>query len=487
MEADKVKKKLNGSILKGSKIKVDEARPKKRRTPDLEGTAEEERDKTQKRKKRKTEKDVLPGVELVDRKVQRGWTKLPSQTKSSKDKKLKSETSAYSSKSECLFRTKIPPNVASSQKLSTKSKSKSKEGKGKTKVGKEAVVHEFSNTTKHATFLRDEQPVKKGKAVSEFVDGKGWVDEQGDLVEQVVPSAEKTRHFSAVSQVAEEMKKKKKRETVYPQPAVSAEDTEKQRSKNKATAQPDDDDTSSSGTSSDEDDSSSQSASSSKAEEEEANSTAEPLIPKTKPTTSSKPTTNGHPTTSTNPNTQPKETHPLETLFKQPPSTNPSPSNPKPTLQVQTSFTFFDPETDEHQPPATITSTNILQTPFTQRDFQQRGLRSAAPTPDTAAPGRGVPAGWARGEDLDEEEEEEEAVEEGDMSEGGVERNVKIKKRKEIGKETGESGVEKKNSSFKDWFWEHRGDTNRAWKKRRREMAKEKRKRENKRLGGRVS
>ena len=36
-------------------------------------------------------------------------------------------------------------------------------------------------------------------------------------------------------------------------------------------------------------------------------------------------------------------------------------------------------------------------------------------------------------------------------------------------------------SDFAKWFWEHRGETNRAWKRRRREAAKEKRKSDNKR------
>jgi hypothetical protein len=34
-------------------------------------------------------------------------------------------------------------------------------------------------------------------------------------------------------------------------------------------------------------------------------------------------------------------------------------------------------------------------------------------------------------------------------------------------------------SDFQKWFWEHRGDLNRSWKKRRKTTAKEKRYREN--------
>lgn len=38
-------------------------------------------------------------------------------------------------------------------------------------------------------------------------------------------------------------------------------------------------------------------------------------------------------------------------------------------------------------------------------------------------------------------------------------------------------------SDFANWFWENRGENNRAWKRRRREAAKEKRQRENRQRG----
>ncbi|KAI9715127.1 MAG: hypothetical protein M1812_006106 [Candelaria pacifica] len=478
MDAEKVKKKLNGSILKGSKIRVEEARPKKRRTPDVE-TAAEEQDKPRKRKKRKTERDVLPGVELTDRKVQRGWTKLPSHTKTAKDKKSKSETSAYSTNSECLFRTTLPSNASSSQHPTTKTSSKSEEKKNKKRAGREAVVHEFSKTTKHASFLRDKQAVKGSKTVTQYVDGKGWVDEQGGLVEAAKTGIHKHPTSSAKSQEAKERGDKSSKL----QAAVDSKHIEERDSE---PVIPEDDQTSSNGSSSDE--SSAESESVSEAESERDYSTARPTISITKTTTSKyktpkpgKAASNGHQTTSdtgitssikvTAPSPKasspPKDIHPLETIFKQP---NPksSATNPKPTLQVKTSFSFFEPDGEE-QPPATGT---IPQTPFTQRDFQERGLRSAAPTPDTAAPGRSFPSGWVKNE---EDEEEIKKVE------------VSLSPKKALGrKDSTAEEVAMGKSSFKDWFWEHRGDTNRAWKKRRREMAKEKRKRENKRRSGRI-
>lgn len=44
-------------------------------------------------------------------------------------------------------------------------------------------------------------------------------------------------------------------------------------------------------------------------------------------------------------------------------------------------------------------------------------------------------------------------------------------------------GVDQAETEFAKWFWENRGDNNRAWKKRRREVAKEERQRENRRKG----
>jgi hypothetical protein len=41
-------------------------------------------------------------------------------------------------------------------------------------------------------------------------------------------------------------------------------------------------------------------------------------------------------------------------------------------------------------------------------------------------------------------------------------------------------------SDFQKWFYEHRGEANRAWKRRRKLVAKDKRHRENKRRSDRV-
>jgi len=43
---------------------------------------------------------------------------------------------------------------------------------------------------------------------------------------------------------------------------------------------------------------------------------------------------------------------------------------------------------------------------------------------------------------------------------------------------------EKPESEFRKWFWENRGDLNRAWKKRRRDALKTKRHTENRKMTG---
>ena len=46
--------------------------------------------------------------------------------------------------------------------------------------------------------------------------------------------------------------------------------------------------------------------------------------------------------------------------------------------------------------------------------------------------------------------------------------------------------AKKEESTFRKWFYEHRGDNNRAWKKKRREAKKVQRQRENRRATRRV-
>ena len=417
MEATKIKKKLHGSILKGSKMKVEEARPEKRVNRDADEVekldAEAERKAKKVGKKRKREEGVLSGVELPkERKVKRGWTepvgslkngKVKTTAKSSKDKggkKAKAQTSLFSDGSECLFRTKLPPNTADVLKQSTDGV-KDVGKKKKSKSTREILVHEFSNTTKHATFLRDGHSSNGKTASSEFVEGKGWIDEEGKIVEP--PPKEQQLKVTPSIGATEERQSGTKKSAKKQEPSEGATFEDK-------VELADFDETSSSGISSSSDDDSvvdepdepitpsiitngvrdnsagneSDTTSSSGSSSSSVNAEADTTLP-------------GQTVTSTE--TLSSEIHPLEALFKKPkPASSGTPR--KPALEVKTTFSFFEPDDKNDD------STNRLipQTPFTQRDLQYRSMRSAAPTPDTAAPNKtGFGNLWGRDDDIESE------------------------------------------------------------------------------------
>lgn len=148
------------------------------------------------------------------------------------------------------------------------------------------------------------------------------------------------------------------------------------------------------------------------------------------------------------------------------------------------------------------TNGGVPFTPQTQRDIEFRGLRSAAPTPDTAAIGRRFSFPWRGGSEGIEEEEEEEVDE-------GLARNTRANEGRgevdavctvdavdtvggaEMAGVDGEANVDadgeekvEEESEFRKWFWENQGGLNRGWKRRRREAVKGKRNAENRRVGG---
>lgn len=457
-EAERMKKKYNGSILKGTKVHIEEAREKEKR-PEADDTPPGSDKHKRKRIKTAVREDgVLPGFELpVDRKVQRGWTKSSSQSKpgkASKDNKQKTQTSMFTSKEECLFKTNLPANVASVSSSSTLDpKSKLGKRKRKDKLEKQVVVHEFSNTTKQPSFIRDESSGRKTKVVTEYIEGKGWVNEEGNVTENV--RVRKGKKSAAVQEESETIPEPAR----IPEPqTISSHGSKTSQTVPVETQQPGpsvDDETSSSGTSS---------GSNSSEDDDES-------IPSDEKDGSVAGDVNG---TSRQENII-KDIHPLEAIFKRP-KLKTSPETPKPSLKVSTSFNFFEPDAEDAiGPPA------MPQTPFTQQDFQDRRQRSAAPTPDTAAPGRTFSRLWPN-DDEDADLPSEESSENGD---GHVEGSTEGTNGEATSK-TGEI-AEIRQSDFAKWFWEHRGETNRAWKKRRREAAKEKRHRENKRHGKSVT
>jgi len=134
-------------------------------------------------------------------------------------------------------------------------------------------------------------------------------------------------------------------------------------------------------------------------------------------------------------------------------------------------FSFFGADADADEEMDEVPSQMPL-TPFTQRDFEYRGIRSAAPTPDTAHANKRFVWPTENSEDEDEDEGPSSPI-------------------RQSGESSKEKGEEKQKgasaeSDFQKWFYEHRGDTSRAWKKRRRVVAKEKRHRENKKRDSRA-
>lgn len=523
MEAQKLKKKLNGSILKGSKIRIEDAKPEKRKVDEKdEASAVEQEDRPAKRakKEKKKEKDgVLSGFELPDtRKVKRGWTDPPVQGKAKTDKKDKRERakeSKYTKEPEMLFRTRLTPVAAAAASVEKVEKSKNK----KSKASRDVVVHEFSKTTKHASFLKSNQVSGTSKPATEYVDGKGWVDEDGNVVEAETVKARRSR----VLELAEAPKEGAQADVLRTDEEASSSDEDASETdapakvedlRNKAnsklkntlkstkpiTTPPTD---SESMTSSSDEISVVSSSSESDSESESASQASSSSISST-PT---RPLQNITITPASPSET--KEIHPLEALFKrpQPPMLSITPSaTPTRLAPINTSFSFFGGENAEDD---IDTAVNPPHTPFTRQDLQWRGLRSAAPTPDTAAIGGRFAFPW---ENSNEEEEDAEAGselndntkansathaydgedenEDGDV--GMVEANsTPLGTRalrsgiSPLGAE-GEDDGEGEESAFAKWFWEHRGENNRAWKKRRREALKVKRQRENRRLGRKV-
>ncbi|MCJ1477187.1 hypothetical protein MMC13_005858 [Lambiella insularis] len=502
MEAMKLKKKLNGSILKGSKVRVEEARPAKKLKRSAEDDdGEHEADKKIKRagKKSKREEGVLSGYELPqERKVKRGWTEAAAESKkdtvknSSKDRKTKRDKpakatpSSFSKEPECLFRTRLPPNKVTNAPKSTTKEQKPKRLKGGTSE-REAVVHEFSNTTKHPTFLRDSNDNSSGKIAVEYVDGKGWVNKDGKIVEEA-PKLDTRRKKTRATGGGEDPNPR-------PLPLRNGDAKEHETSSiiNGALRAPNSDDTSSSGTSTSSasdsgseevesggrtDDADIQNVQSSHLKTSSVGKDQRPIdTRKDSDATSSSGDSHSSPSSeedeisslkasSTEAST---DIHPLEALFKRP---KPSASDTlrKPQLEVKTSFSFFDSENTN----ASQTHHLMPQTPFTQRDLHHRSIRSAAPTPDTAAPNKsGFGNLWEQNDDVESDEDEEPTEAAGPLGDtplAGQDQSAE--------QATGEKPPE---SDFVKWFWEHRGETNRAWKKRLREAKKEKRQKENKR------
>ncbi|KAK6211686.1 hypothetical protein QIS74_10950 [Colletotrichum tabaci] len=513
-DAEKLKKKLNGAVLKGVKMRIDKARPVEDYTPaaDDEETGKKRKKKSKEKEERKRQKrddNVVEGVQLRDRKVKRGWTvpeeakireKKSKKDKEKKDKKDKTkrreERSKYTEKEECLMKTKLPAK----QLPPTTEPEDESERKKRKKKSREVIIHEFEKTTKFPTFLKATKPAPVESLTTEYVQGKGWVDAEGNVIE---PS--KIRRTAAApvdeSKAPKPSKKAKAPKPPPPPPqdedstsssaASSDADTSSDESSDdepepvkaapvtpaKQTPRPppaEDDTTSSSGSSSD--DSSSEDSSDNEEETGEAAKVSEPAAFETplsviKAADASRPRSAGSNVSLTikiPPPSTPAQVHPLEALYKRPQQGDDE--NPQ-TAKEAEPFSFFgagdndDLEDEEDVAPAG----QLPMTPFTAQEFEWRNVRSAAPTPDTAHPNHTKPF-WAIGAEGDEEEEEDEETREEIEATLNAERNAEA----ESGIAGGPAG------DFQKWFWDNRKNLNQSWMKRRKTAAKERRHRDNK-------
>lgn len=504
-DAQKIKNKLNGAVLKGVKIRVEPARQDNMPKPDpdaivkaVAGGDSERKSKKSKadkrEKKRKRDPQEIEGIELEEgRKVKRGWTVTPDEAKSKKKKDKEKEREKAKSKSgdakkeskerrdkkdkkkrrrdaeseytdgpECLVKTQLPPNK---RDLVT-SDPQGGEKKSKKHKKHEVVVHEFENTTKFPTYFKASKGTTESGTEYDFVEGKGWVDSNGNVVEKV----------------------KSTRPKGLPKTIVEKKTPEEEE----------DDTTSSSGSSSEEE-----------AEDSDAsmpkNKTPRPGLKSLAMDTLTSagldsPLDSGRPKSSSSarsltikiPPATPSsdKVHPLEALYKRQKQGETAATEDTAGDQP---FAFFSgqdvEEEDDDEPgqggavdgagidndegssqPGPSQGNPLPMTPFSKQDFEWRGMRSAAPTPDTAHPSR-YSRIWPLRDDRDgspgiaEDEEPDDGVD----SPGGA------------GPEDAREG-EPTNAStdFQKWFYENRGDLNRSWQRRRKVAAKQKRYRENK-------
>lgn len=504
--AQALRKKYNGAHLRGSKMRIEEARPEKKRkreTDQGEGSVDEVK-KSKKRDKRhaKLEEGTLPAVELAEgRHVKRGWTGSAKEKKRS-GKSKDGKSSRTKEKGELAFRTRVPDTSPDSKERNGKSDKRAKPKKN-------VEFAEFDKTTQFPSFLK--QKSVDGKKATGFVEGKGWVDAEGNVVEHDPNSGRKTRGSKSDGKdLTSSQKTANVKSTEAPSTTANG---------NKQDTEADDDDDSSALSSS------SASLASSESEQVDSESSPtttirslkSPLIPSTEaptPTTAKRstpsPFTSFPPnsTATTNKSASPtttadKPVHPLEALFKRPfaPTTSTSTTQRRPApAPITTTFSFgFDTQStngdgdevdsnDEHDPAMTAPP----QTPFTRQDRFQRSIRSAAPTPDTAAIGRRF--SWKEFGNHEHEHEAEEEEQDDDTANGIETSQSNPNSAPSTGNVQAQAGLQEdatrvdddrhpEQNEFEKHFYAHRAEYNKAWKARRREARKEVRQAGNRRVG----
>ena len=459
-EADKLRKKFNGSVLRGAKMSIEEARSSRKRARKEEETGIETSKK--KSKRTKLQQGEIAGYELpAERKVKRGWTEKERST-SSKEKKSKREKSKYSNHEEVLFKLK------SERKSGTKTsggdvEKKASKAKGKDRSGA-TMIHEFENTTKYPSFLRAEKSTKTTGAVT-FEDGKGWVDKDGNIVEAV-----KQRSRNVVVTPVTKEKTTTSRKSHAVNSASHAVDSPvnfaaaDMSSPKQASSDSD--------TSSEESETSSDDASESDSDEDVDRTITSDVagVALDAPRDVAADNADAQQSERIQDDEMVTESiHPLEALYKRR-----SDGVPKPA-PIDTSFSFFGQDDAEEREEEQM-EREMPQTPFTKQDLRTRVVRSAAPTPDTAAIGRRFSFSRAGYHEEEDEDGDQRATDSPLESKVGGPMEVRA---------DDQSQGPAQESDFVKRFYEQRSEQNQGWKQRRRDALKQQRQRDSRRLSRR--
>lgn len=476
-DAQKLKAKLNGAILKGTKIRIEKAKASNMSKPIRSEKPQEEElstlkvPKEKQSKKRKRQDGILEGVELKDRKIKRGWTSTeePRQRKEKKSKsigeKSKKESkrnatkSKYSDGPELLFKVQLPPTTITTGSDETQKKKR----KHKDRNNRDVIVHEFKNTTKFPTFIKGSNAAE-GKRTVEFVQGEGWVDTEGNIIE---PDRSSSRLRSQATDNNETRR-----------PKVPEDTSSEEESDRSAVEEEDGHQKASTSLSNDYGKEQQQD------KDRDKNTTQKkPALERPKSSSSTRSLTIQIP-----PSTPaPTKVHPLEALYKNM-SVNMIPGEAEKNLP---GFSFFSDtlvdEGNEEDARSTAIPDQMPMTPFTRQDFEYRGVRSAAPTPDTAHPHQ-VARFWPIQDDIEKErgihsdedragisisEPQQTRIQEDSENDAQAERTSS--------KDQGED-----QSDFAKTFYAERRELNKSWREARKTARKEKRYRENKGQSARV-
>ena len=479
VEAEKLKNKLNGAILKGKKIRIGNARPegtpaplgaagnqanlskvqriKVERSMKKDARGEAGREAQEPRQKEGT----LSGVELTGRTVKRGWSKAKGDYNARKPKEKKEYTSikekdkserkrqldsVYTDGPEMLFKTQLPPTAHAAESASKRQK------KGHYR---KAVIHEFENTTTFPTFVKAAPSIPRAKQTVEYVEGKGWIGEDGAIIEPA--KSDKNLRLASLASGPKCSGEGK----TGPEQEVPAKDQKEVQQEKKETSSSDETDTFTEESENSDGGHDPEGAQQPSSKKEDDDSTRPKFSGSAKALTIKIPSTPGS-----------SKVHPLEALYKRR-NTEETPGDAK---ECESAFTFFGDvpiEEIDEETKSPAAAAQLPLTPFSQQDFESRHMRSAAPTPDTVHPRRSSKF-WSR---------------EGGMMDGNDDGGhgkahftadtLDAKHGDQVQHPEDWDGQSENRADFRETFYARRSELLRSWNSIRKAARKEKRYRDN--------